>query len=186
MKRNVRRLFMSLMLAAAGSLAFSAAGLAKDGGTYYTKVNIWYEKPDKILSTNYHKGTVIPAGTEVEVLKRGKKISFREKESGDKFTLVQVKKFTDVSKDELFDRHFSEQNPLKGKEYNSFSEMEKKNIKDGELEDGMSKAAVIMAYGYPPTHRTPSLDDNTWVFWRNRFANFPLRFKNDRIVNFDD
>jgi hypothetical protein len=38
-----------------------------EGKTFFTLANIWYEHPDKIFSTNYNKGTVIPAGAKVTV-----------------------------------------------------------------------------------------------------------------------
>lgn len=49
-------------------------------------------------------------------------------------------------------------------------------IKEGKLVVGMSKAAVIMAYGYPPEHRTPSLESNTWIYWIDRFRNKAILF----------
>ena len=38
-------------------------------------------------------------------------------------------------------------------------------IKTGTVEKGMSKQEVILAYGYPPPHRTPSINDNTWIYF---------------------
>ena len=32
----------------------------------------------------------------------------------------------------------------------------------------MSKDAVLMAYGYPPDHKTPKLEDDTWSYWLGR------------------
>jgi hypothetical protein len=40
----------------------------------------------------------------------------------------------------------------------------------GELIPGMSKQEVILAYGYPPEHATRSLDENIWMYWRNKIA----------------
>ena len=45
-----------------------------------------------------------------------------------------------------------------------FSKKERNAVKRGFLVGGMSKEAVLMAYGYPPEHRTPSLDSNDWTF----------------------
>ncbi len=66
--KTMRHLFLlSLFLS-----VFSASGFAAEG-QYYTKINIWYEKPSKIMSTNYHKGAMIPVGTEVEIEKSNAK-----------------------------------------------------------------------------------------------------------------
>ena len=59
--------------------------------------------------------------------------------------------------------------------------LERKAIEHGEVEVGMSKAAVLLAIGYPPEHRTPSTRDNLWVYWRNRFNRFVLQFDGDRV-----
>lgn len=184
MKKNPRQISLGLLFLIAGSTAFSAAAFAANPGAYYTKTNVWYEKPKKILSTNYHKGVMIPAGTEVEVISNSrKKIKFREKPSGIAFTVKLIKKFTNLNADEFFDRYFSKENVLSGSQYNSFSAMEKENIKAGTIKEDMSKEAVLMAYGYPPTHRTPSTSDNTWTYWKSRLGNFSVQFKDNKVVS---
>ena len=184
MKKNLRQVFLGVLFLIAGSTAFSTVGFAADPGAYYTKINIWYEKPQKILSTNYHKGTMIPVGSEVEVIKNGrKKIQFREKSSGTVFTIKLIKKFTNLNADEFFGRYFLKDNVLNGTQYNSFSAMEKENIKAGTIKEGMSKEAVLMAYGYPPTHRTSSARENTWVYWKSRLQNFLVQFKDNKVVS---
>ena len=40
----------------------------------------------------------------------------------------------------------------------------------------------MMALGYPATHRTPSLDSNTWVYWTNRFTTFEVNFNDKGLV----
>lgn len=181
--KNARQFFLSFLILGAGLLAFSAAGSAEEGGKYYTKVNIWYEKPQKIFSTNYHKGTLLPVGSEVEIIKRSrKKIQFREKSSGTEFRIVLVKDFTKLNETEFFDRYLSKENVLNGSAYAAFSALDKENIKTGTLSEGMSKAAVLIAYGYPPTHRTPSTDENVWIYWKHRFGNFRVQFKDDKVA----
>ena len=34
---------------------------------YYTKCNIWFDKKDRIPSTNYHTGLILPVGTKVKI-----------------------------------------------------------------------------------------------------------------------
>ncbi len=179
MKINFRQLCLSMLLIIAGSFIFSSAASAEE--TYYTRMNIWYEKPQKILSTNYHKGAILPAGTEVVILKTGKKIKFRDKAAGTEYRLVLVDDYTNLTKDEFFSRYFSKDNILNSFEYRSFSAQEKENIKNGTIEKGMSKAAVLVAYGYPPTHRTPSTASNVWKFWTSRLLTDDVHFENDRV-----
>ena len=64
----------------------------------------------------------------------------------------------------------------------NLSEADKKGIREGKLVYGMSKKGVMMALGYPATHRTPSLDSNTWVYWTNRFTTFEVNFNDKGLV----
>lgn len=59
-----------------------------------------------------------------------------------------------------------------------FSELDLQGIEEGKALVGMTKEGVKTALGYPAKHRTPSLEENTWIFWRNRFGT--------RAVEFDD
>ncbi len=50
-----------------------------------------------------------------------------------------------------------------------FSALDRKGIDQGKAFVGMTKDAVRIALGYPAVHRTPSLDSNTWYYWRDRW-----------------
>jgi hypothetical protein len=39
-----------------------------------------------------------------------------------------------------------------------------------------------MALGYQASHRIPSLENNTWVYWRNRWNTRVVEFGNDQCV----
>jgi hypothetical protein len=53
---------------------------------------------------------------------------------------------------------------------------DRKGIKDGKVYAGMTKQGVRVAMGYPATHRTPSMEGNTWIYWRNRFQTIAVEF----------
>jgi len=171
-------------------LTLPASGFSGEGGTFYTKLNIWYEKPMKIYSTNYHKGALITVGTKVKILSKGrarfgvgkKAIKFREVETGMEARIVLIKDYTNLNSEEFFNRYFSSENVLNSSEYVSFSSMEKKNIEEGTIEVGMSKAAVLMAYGYPPSHKTPSVETDFWTYWRSRLISFSVKFMDGRVI----
>ncbi len=147
----------------------------------YTAYNMWYEKPDHLYAINYKKGTMIPAGTEVSdvgvsqdrrpmivftTVKDGQmfKVEFEEKyHPGFSLTDYTQKMFTSKSLSEL----------TKG-----MSKEETQAIKDGKLVVGMSKAAVIVAYGYPPEHATANTESNRWTYWLDRFRK--------KVVYFND
>ncbi len=65
----------------------------------------------------------------------------------------------------------------------AFSEQDRKGISEGRAYVGMSKNGVMTALGYPAVHRTPSLDANTWVYWKNRFKSFAVEFGDNGLVS---
>ena len=66
--------------------------------------------------------------------------------------------------------------------YDHLSAVDKQGIQDGQVTQGMSKDGVMVAWGYPAKHRTPSLEDNTWTFWQDRFRTVQVNFGADGKV----
>jgi outer membrane protein assembly factor BamE (lipoprotein component of BamABCDE complex) len=60
--------------------------------------------------------------------------------------------------------------------YSGLTAEDQEGIKAGKATVGMTKQGVKVALGYPAQCKTPSLDANTWVYWKSRF--------NTRAVNF--
>ncbi len=56
------------------------------------------------------------------------------------------------------------------------SALDRKGVKQGKALIGMTKRGVRIALGYPSRHRTPSLDANTWIYWKNRRATAAVEF----------
>ena len=63
------------------------------------------------------------------------------------------------------------------------SEIDQKGIKSGKAFVGLSKAGIKIALGYPATHRTPSLENNSWVYWQNRWKTKVIEFDTEGKVN---
>lgn len=182
MNRFAAAVFFSIIL----TLAFTGASPGADdmkaaaGGkdpwslkdveekAFYTRVNIFYEKARRIASTNFHKGKLLPAGSTVTIVfAEGREIEFRDS-AGGTYILVLMKKHSmeGMSLRAYFDQHFSVEDPLrKDGPYGKFTDTERWNIKNGTIEKGMSRTAVLAAYGYPPSHETPSLEDDKWTYW---------------------
>ena len=51
-----------------------------------------------------------------------------------------------------------------------------RGIKEGRAHKGMSRKGVRMALGYPAPHRTPSLEDSVWTYWKNRWDTRTVEF----------
>jgi len=58
-----------------------------------------------------------------------------------------------------------------------------KGIKEGRVLKGMTKKGVEIAWGYPARHRTPSLEDNVWTYWRNRWVTKAVTFRNGKVTS---
>ena len=157
------------------------------GKIYYTSVNIWYENPDKIPSTNYHKGSKLPIGTKVKIISVGdRKIQFVPVDTTVTFTIVQQRKHSKIKLKKLFDRYFSKKSVLDQGDYlHNLTEKEKENVNNGTISPGMSKVAVIMAYGYPPSHKTPLLSSDLWHYWHSRFEMVDVYFKNNKLYKIE-
>ncbi|MEN8257921.1 MAG: hypothetical protein ABFS09_08675 [Thermodesulfobacteriota bacterium] len=138
--------------------------------SYFTKANIWYQQP-KIWSSNFKAGSILPAGTKISslTLHKGRyhAIEFTTADNKTYWLYLAPKFDPGLSLEELQQRLFGSKN---------FSELtrglssaEVTAIKQGQVAKGMSKAAVLVSWGYPPTALTPSPKAHKWTFWKSRF-----------------
>lgn len=173
----------ALFMAPAASFAEKKSNLKEaEGKTYYTAVNIWYEDPAQIMSTNYHRGQLLPINTQVKIgAIRKTGITFTD-DNNITYTIQIVRKHTTSPVDGVFKNYLSESKVNLGR----FSGDERKNIEAGTIAVGMSRDAVLAAYGYPPAHMTPSLEGNQWKYWKDRFRNFFVFFKDGKVVRMGD
>jgi len=185
-RQKYAALFISFFILLTFTASYANAKRKIKGKTFYTMANILYEHPAKIFSTNYHRGTLLPVGTKVTIKRvNRKKIQFISDKSGEAFTIIFLRKHMNrITEWNYFDQYFSEKNPMReGGPFQKFSEDEKRNIKIGNIAEGMSKEAVLMAYGYPPSHRTTSLESNVWIYWTSRIRNQTVFFENNRVID---
>lgn len=149
---------------------------------YYTAVNIWCRDPRAIPTTNYHAGDIIPVGTRISLIKSaGIHIVF-ETDDKKKYTILHMVKHSRINLDKIFVRMFAVDDPLApGGDFHKLTREEQKAVAEGTVVVGMSKAAVLMAYGYPPSHRTPDLDGKLWIYWRGRRRTVSVQFDDDKV-----
>lgn len=161
--------------------------------------NLFYEKP-KINDGDYQRGTMIPFGTPVEVLEMSRRtVTFQA--TGHPAILVQLRYGRKVlTMDQYVERLFVTEDPHarlrrpparkgkrkgKGREQaRDREEVERMNqaIERAQVVPGMTRAEVLMAIGYPPAHKTPSLDAATWTYWDNAFTTFFVHFDGDAVA----
>ncbi len=166
----------------AAILALAAANAASAADRLYTAYNIWFEQPTKVYSTNYQKGNILPAGSEVKDVKRSSNgVEFTDPKLGMKFSFEFVgKHHPGVTGEQWADRFLTTRNfaalssGLTAAEINA--------VKAGKIQAGMSKKAVILAAGYPPEVGTASTKLDTWKYWRHRFGSYSVQFSNGKVT----
>jgi hypothetical protein len=165
----------------AAILAFAGASAAFAQSKLYTSSNLWYEKPDRMYSTGYQKGAMIPAGTEVTDVKRSsRKLEFVA--GGTKYSVEFIAKHNPgVTPDAWMDRVLTPKNFAALTSGMTGAEI--KAIKEGKIQNGMSKKAVLVSAGHPPEVGTPSTDSDTWKYWRDRFRNYVVQFSGGKVSN---
>lgn len=66
------------------------------------------------------------------------------------------------------------------------SEIDRKGIQEGKAYTGMTKKGVQIALGYPAAHLTPLLENNVWVYWKNRQRTMKVTFDDTgRVVTIE-
>lgn len=176
--KNIKNIakFSALPFTVLLALCFATASFAvipQEGGTYFTKHNIFFEK-GRHVTTNYSRGDLLPVNTKVTVVKIGSRKMVIDSKYG-RVTLKNVKKHTKKTMEDVADRFLSTQ-PRK------VSGRFAKDIQYGELRLGMTKRQAIITRGYPPAHKTYSTEADRWTYWTSKFVHRSLIFENNRLV----
>ena len=167
----------------AAILAFAGANAASAADQLYTAYNIWFEAPDKVYSTNYQKGNLLPAGSEVKDINRSsKKLEFTDVKLNMKFSAEFIgKHHPGLTREQWIDRF------LTTRDFAALSKgltaAEIKAVRAGQVQAGMSRKAVLLAAGYPPEVATASTELDTWKYWRDRFRNYLVRFSGGKVAS---
>jgi hypothetical protein len=158
-------LFILMGMVLVPAALFAGSGLV--GKTLYLQSNLWFVNPSKINAVNYHRGTMLEAGTRVRIdSMSSRRIEFVTTKNGLEYRIIFSRKyFPRIKIEEYASWYFGPKNPLRSSAYAGFSATEKKGIEEGLVKKGMSKRAVIMACGQPARHRTRSTEFNTWNYW---------------------
>jgi len=179
-----KRLFIVAACAAIFGVAVHAEEAALTPGEFYTQVNLWVEYPKPMPTTNYHVGEIVPIGSKVKMSAVAPRAAARDivfVYNGREFTIRMEPKHTKVGIDALKARTFGATNPLESETFKALAEEEQTAVKAGRVVVGMTKPAVLMAYGYPPEHETPTTEGNFWKFWYNRFTTRTVTFTDGKV-----
>lgn len=172
---------------------------------FYTQVNMWYvdkkysasdpnqlmsvstkrEEPMKadhlIEATNFKRDHLIPLNSPVEIVHSSKDAIFFIYQ--DKMIALQnIKKYTRIDTADLLKRTFREEKV----DLSMYSSERRAEIEQGDVVEGMSKAAVLLARGYPPAHKTPDMNADDWRYWNGRANSRMYHFKDGKYTGFTD
>jgi hypothetical protein len=150
------------------------------GTTRYLCCNLHYERT-KIADVNFQRGTLIPFGTSVRITQVTTKGVTFEAPGHPPITLLLRYGRRNITLDDYIDRIFVADDPRP--RVARLPRRVRRAIEAGRVEPGMTRAQVLLALGYPPAHRTPTLDAPEWHYWRNRWEQFVVRFEGDRVAS---
>ena len=152
-----------------------------EGAKVYTNYNIWYDDPDDISSLNYQSGKFMPFGTEVEIVEAdGRSFTFREKSNGQKFRISYDESWMMIPIEDYLKRFLTTKNREQLSAGIKPAVLDK--VSKGLVDEGMTRKEVLLAYGYPVVHRTPSLKDDTWIYWIKPLVTTRVVFKGDIVI----
>lgn len=152
------------------------------GQTYYSQVTMQHEKW-RYRTSNYRRGFLLPVNTAVTLVSvEGKHITVKLVDANQELLIENVEKHTNEDVYTAFDKLFSKQKINLSK----FTKKEQKQIGLGKATKGMSKKAVLVAIGYPPITKTPSLELKQWRYWSSRFNTFLVHFSKGKVVRIQD
>ena len=151
----------------------------------YLKNNVWYQTAQKsgeienISCLNYHQGTIIPFGTEIEPVKASSyELSFKTMD-GKVFTIDYDHSLTLLPMEAYIKNLFTmktRQELTKG-----MSKQDVELLMQGKIRRGMTKSQILLGFGVPAACRTPSTLNSTWVYWSSKDTVYRIVFRRDKV-----
>jgi hypothetical protein len=165
----------SIARLAAACLALCAAPLACAQALIqgYTCCNLHYDK-DWISDANWLHAPMIPAGARIKVLSYDASNHATVEIDGKPMRIGQDYGRKEESLEKFISKLVVKTNPRS--KIDRYPENVRSAIKNGKVIPGMTREQVIISVGYPPTHRTPTLDSPVWHHWQSRAGRFEVRW----------
>ncbi len=115
---------------------------------------------------------LLSAGSEVVIGPLRNGFTLRGKNDARVINFEYQEKYMGISAEEYIDR-ITSPTPVS---LAGLSQVDLEGVKTGKALVGMSKQGVLTALGLPPTHKTPSLDDNSWTYWKDKYRTLVVEF----------
>jgi hypothetical protein len=179
-----KTVLLGLLIAGLLALAIAACGARQipsqlTNNTYFAEANLFLNK-GQLISLNYRSGTPLPLGTQVTVNSvTAEQIHFTLVDTGMQYVFINHRATgTDIQAN--FQRFFGTEDP--DDKLLDLTPEEQDQVHKALPAVGMSRAAVLLAIGPPPSHKTPTLDAPIWTYWNNRATTFEVHFGADGLV----
>ncbi len=147
------------------------------GQPYYTRYCFKFER-GVCKTTNYWRGTLVPVNTRVTLVAVEDKSLVLRLPSNQVIRIKNIECFSHRDLPTVAREMLAPQPVPLGKSSRATADA----IKNGLLKLGMTKDQVLMARGYPPGHKTPSIDADAWTYWSSRFVNATLVFNKGVLI----
>ncbi|MGZ5033510.1 MAG: hypothetical protein ACXWAC_09970 [Usitatibacter sp.] len=170
----MKRIALALLTA---GLAFAASAQELFEG--YTCCNLHYEK-DWISDANWGTFAMIPAGAKIKVVSYGFNRAAVEID-GKPMRIGHDYGRNEESLEKYIGKIVVKTNP-KAK-LDRYPDKMRAAIREGKVLPGMTREQVIMSVGYPPTHRTPSLESSVWNLWASRAGRYEVHWNSKGTVD---
>ena len=169
--------FHAVTMASLAAFAMNAAAQEMLEG--YTCCNLHYDK-DRISDANWRRAAMIPAGAKIKVTEYGSNKANVEID-GRPFVIVQDYGRKEESLQQLMQKIVVKGNPQA--KIARYPEKIRQAIHEGMVIPGMNREQVIISVGYPPTHKTASLESNVWNHWASRAGRYEVHWAGNGTVD---
>jgi hypothetical protein len=172
---SITGLALTLLLACGPARAPLDYGLV--GGTYFLCCTLHFDDDHEASDAGYfyEPGTTLPAGTPVQIVhEKDRRLTFQPIGTVDRYTLIFRFGRKAITAGEYFREVLLAADPRSELEHMSAENAEA--VARGELRIGMTRAEAVCARGYPPRHRTSSLEADEWVYYQTRDTVWNVRF----------
>ena len=165
-------------LAAATFALAAQAALAQALPEGYTCCNFHHDR-DWISDANWRTLPMIPAGARIKVLDYGSNRASVEID-GKPMRIGHDYGRREESLQQFIQKLVVKNDPKA--RIAKYPEKTRSAIREGRVIPGMTREQVIIAVGYPPTHRTPSLESSVWNLWATRTGRYEVHFNGKGTV----
>jgi len=156
----------------------ATAAAAQDLPAGFTCCNLHHDK-NRISDANWTHAPMIPAGATIRVLAYGNYEANVEID-GQPFVIAHEYGRKQENVQQFMSRIVVNASP-RGK-IASWPEPMRSAVAKGTVVSGMTREQVIVSVGYPPMHRTPTLDAPVWNHWQSRAGRFEVYWGADGKV----